>query len=61
MDKLSEQSKRILSYIRQLAKSRGFYGRLRECLESDYEAAEKWLSRFHWCRDEVDFVIAVES
>lgn len=61
LEKLSEDSKRILGYIQTLVGSQGLYGRLmHSLLEAEPDDAEKWLSQYHHCKDCVDFVMAYE-
>ncbi len=62
LDKLSENSKRIVGYITDFMGSQGLYGRLmRDLLEMEPEDAEEWLSQYHHCTDCLDFVMEYEG
>lgn len=59
---MSEKTKTILGWIRALARAQGFYGRLLKYFEEmGPEQTEAALSRFHGCKDCVDFSMAIES
>lgn len=62
LEKLSDNSKRIVGYIMTFAGSQGLYGRLmRDLLEAGAESAEEWLSQYHHCNDCLDFVMEFEG
>lgn len=58
---ISEDSKRIVGYIRTFVGSQGLYGRLLNNLIENAEGAEEWLSQYHHCKDCLDFVLEFEG
>ena len=61
-NKLSADSKRIISYIQTFVGSQGLYGRLMSDLRhAETEDAEAFLSQFHHCKDCVSFVMEYEG
>ena len=55
----------ILNTVRSLARSQGFYGRLYERImdlkKNNPDGYQKFINCYSGCKDEVDFVMALEG
>lgn len=56
---------KILNTVRSLAQSQGYYGRLYESLmdlkKNSTDGYQKFIDYYSSCKDEVDFVMALEG
>lgn len=60
-DTLSADSKRIMSYISDMAGSQGLYSRLwRDLHQMAPDEAENLLKQYHHCQDSLEFYLAYE-
>lgn len=55
-------NKQVLSLIKQLSQSQGYYCRLLNSLnECDKETRDEFLSQFKNCNDEIDMILQLEG